>query len=309
MKKQFFIAINFIVAAFLLCSCTKEITEDMNKTNPFGFDVYLSSDNIKTDAPSANPWLVFPSVNDYKAAIDYLNQLEEVGDLSVFEEQLNYVSTRTYYSEAERDSLQVYDDVLATLLNPDGRIQISDYIMSIDMILGEMHVQNAADSTIDFVISTDNDFVDYIEGKITFEELNKPDVMPKSVKHDDYNVTRTFMFNGSTSVNVTMKAWATNAGILSSIKSQIYVDQIFVGDNAPYIYVETLSGGFYRFPNKKVSIATTTKSGKAKSYTITSYSGIQRFDIHNYRYNVKFKYGHSSSNIVETISISLPYYT
>lgn len=308
MKRKLFL-ISTITMCFFALSCTKDISENISNTNKFGFNVYLSEDNSKTNEFGMNSWLVFPSVNDYEEAVSYLNKLQEEDNLNSFEEQLNYISTRVYYSEIERDSLQIFDDVLATLLNPDGVIQICDYIIAIDMIHGELHVQNAADSTIDFITSTDNDFIDYIEGKITFEELNKPEIMQKSVKHDDYNVVRTFMFAGSTSVNVTMKAWATNAGILSSIKSQIYIDQIFLGNNAPYISVETLSGGFYRLPNKKVTIPVETKSGKTKSYTITSYSGFQRIDIHYYRYNVKFKYGNSSSSIVDIISISLPYYT
>lgn len=310
MKRKLFL-ISTIAMCFFALSCTKDISENIINTNKFGFNVYLSEDNSKTNEFGMNSWLVFPSVNDYEEAVSYLNKLQEEDNLNSFEKQLNYISTRVYYSEIERDSLQIFDDVLATLLNPDGVIQICDYIIAIDMIHGELHVQNAADSTIDFITSTDNDFIDYIEGKITFEELNKPGVMQKSVKHDDYNVTRTFMFAGSTSVNVTMKASASNAGIFSSIYSQIYVDKIFVGENAPHIYVEVMSGSYYVYKSSGtvMGIATETKSGKAKSYKISSYYGTRRFDIHNYRYNVKFKYGHSSSNIVETISITLPYYT
>lgn len=298
-----------MLSVLILMSCTKESITDNNTSNPYNFDVYLSNDDGLDTKESELPWLVFPTVQDYSDAVDFLiDQAKTENGLTMFEDSLGYKSTRSYYTEEERDSLNVIDDVLSTLLNPNGKIQISPYLIRIDMVQQMLHVQNLLDTSIHFDVSSDVDFIDFLNGDISMDDLIKQEPNTKSTKLDKYIISREFVFCGRTHVDVNIKASASNAGIFSSINSKISISQVFLGSNKPYLYISVMPGSYYIYKSSgtMISIPTVTKSGTSKSYTINSYQGTRRFNIHNYRYIVNFRYGDDVLNIEDYINVSLP---
>ncbi len=81
---------------------------------------------------NSSDWLFFNSCEDYERAIAFLNENE--GYIPLFEQELQFTSMRCALSEKQRESIGVEDDLLATLLNPDGFIRIGNFVFKIDIV-------------------------------------------------------------------------------------------------------------------------------------------------------------------------------
>ncbi len=81
---------------------------------------------------NSSDWLFFNSREDYERAIAFLNENE--GYIPLFEQELQFTSMRCALSEKQRESIGVEDDLLATLLNPDGFIRIGNFVFKIDIV-------------------------------------------------------------------------------------------------------------------------------------------------------------------------------
>ena len=67
--------------------------------------------------------------------------------LASFEESMSFTSMRTTYNEEELEEKGIDDELLATLLNPDGKIQIGDYVISVDVMADDVAVLSNIDGT------------------------------------------------------------------------------------------------------------------------------------------------------------------
>lgn len=295
-----------------MTSCSKiEDNEVQNSLNPFGFDVSLSNQPKTINDSNNNQWLIFPTVDDYKEAVDYLVTLCDVyRDPSFFENSLNYNSMRRHYNETDRKSMNVDDDVLSVLLNPEGKIQIENYILTIDMIEQNVFVQNVNDSTDFFNFSTNNSFIDYLEGTVSKEELKKDVPFTKSTRHDECEFS--FPLYESSGGTVTMEAYVSNSGIFSTMKAKISRSTIML-TGAPELFVQVKEGSYYiyRSTGTRINITPESEHGTDKSYTIRPVYTTKTFYISNYRFNVGFSYAPTDQLAHETIyrNVSLPFYT
>ncbi|MBO6025903.1 MAG: hypothetical protein J6P73_01510 [Bacteroidales bacterium] len=85
--------------------------------------------------------------------------------LSVFENQLSFNSMRVALSESEREAIDIEDDVLATLLNPNGAIQIDNYLFFIDVENDHALVYDLESESEDpLEFTTGVSFFDYLDG-------------------------------------------------------------------------------------------------------------------------------------------------
>lgn len=261
--------------------------------------------------PSGFPWLSFSSVENYEDAVGYLSKCESEIELDVFESRFGFTSARRYYAEEVRDAMGLTDDILATLLNPEGKIQICNYIIIINMLNETLYMYDTSNVTDTLVVSTDNDIIDYIAGNIPLDSLKAPAIPSKNlIKYDSYTNTIPYLFAGSTYINVRLKASVSNSGILSTIYCKISIDNIIVGSNRPYLYLSVGSDSYYKYKSTgtRMGIEQKTLDGKYKSRLIVSYCGFRRINIHDYKYNVTFDYGDNELQTVDDVTIGLPIY-
>ncbi len=108
-------------------------------------------------------WINFASVDSYTEAIDSLNSW---GDscFALFEENLNFYSMRRYLSEDVRETLGLDDDLLATILNPDGVVQIGDYIFKLDFTSEQVEVFNILSGSSEGFYNFDENVLDILYG-------------------------------------------------------------------------------------------------------------------------------------------------
>ena len=118
--------------------------------------------NIEKDISSSD-WLFFNSREDYESAIVLLNENER--NLSLFEQGLQFTSMRCALSEKQRESIGVEDDLLATLLNPDGFIRIGNFIFKIDIVNNSAIVWDVNNGNEKRVFSIDDNVLDILFNK------------------------------------------------------------------------------------------------------------------------------------------------
>ena len=129
MKKLFVLAVVVLCSTLFFNSCSKD-NDKVSLTKERNINVCVNF-NKEKNLNSSN-WLSFNSCEDYERAIAFLNEKE--GYLSLFEQDLHFSSMRCVLSESQREAIGVEDDILATLLNPDGFIQIDNFVFQIDIV-------------------------------------------------------------------------------------------------------------------------------------------------------------------------------
>lgn len=118
-------------------------------------------------------WLHFETVNSYSSILQLLQNLD---DNSLY----NYSFGNTYFSmlqvlgEDSMENIGIEDDLLAKILNPDGVIQIEDYVFKVDcpsetvnVYMIETNANNNDDSICSSLItsySIDDDIIDLLFG-------------------------------------------------------------------------------------------------------------------------------------------------
>ncbi len=83
--------------------------------------------------------LVFPDIGNYETAVEFLTSLESE-KIPYWEDNLSFVSMRKAFNSEKLAQLGFDDEVLATLVNPDGYIQIGDYLFNINMLNSKVEV-------------------------------------------------------------------------------------------------------------------------------------------------------------------------
>jgi len=122
MKKIFFLILFIINGVILLQSCKRQEEIEENQTNL----------NYKYRTYVRNNMLVFETKADFDYTIYQLYELDDKA-LFDFEDYLSFQSLRSVKSEEELSRLGIEDDLLATLLNPNGEIQINDKVYKLEI--------------------------------------------------------------------------------------------------------------------------------------------------------------------------------
>jgi len=121
MKKVF---LTLSLVFFVLISCKKESEEIINRaTNQLTFKVRVNNYSM----------LEFNSLRDFNEAIKYLNEGNNNKNIDALSTQLSFVSMKDFLSEEKREALGIEDDLLATVLSPNGTIQIGNYFYKVDI--------------------------------------------------------------------------------------------------------------------------------------------------------------------------------
>ena len=244
MKKIHFfpVLVMFVtVLSLIFVSCKKEeekqiVKADLDFKNFEGFNVKIQ-ENVDQTKSVGNDWLYFETRNDYETAVKVLSSSSDDTILPVFEKALSFRSMRTAFSESQREAIAVYDDVLATLLNPNGAIQIGQYLFQIDTEKEKAHIfdlSSEKNSKAPMEFSTDESFFDYLDGKVTEEhEINRDEDILKS----------THTWEGSTG-KVDCKVVYQRAVIYFSLLAKIKERTLIGNGGAVDIFLSTYPGTY-----------------------------------------------------------------
>lgn len=195
-----------------------------------------------------------------------LSSLEEE-ELISFNNEFDFSSMLNYYAEDFRDSIGVYDDLLAALLNPNGKIQIGDTLFCLDFIR-------------DTLIAINTRSLDTIRRISIFEEYWDED-LPTEVnpsKSESTDILKAIYTYECGMTKVKSKIAYQRAGIYYSLivkstdKSALYVI------NGALKEFDTSSGCYYRKKNHNsdTTIPRTHKSTRGNSISFRVGQGPKR---------------------------------
>lgn len=123
--KYLFLSILFI---FMIQGCNKQY-------DYFNLDKKISSKQIRAKL-SNKGFLKFTTYNDFESTITYLNSTNDDSKLVEINNLFpTFHSMKEIYTEKELSSKGIYDDLLASILNKNGEIQIGDYIYQVQIPL------------------------------------------------------------------------------------------------------------------------------------------------------------------------------
>ena len=309
MKHRIYFVTLMLTMICFITSCSKESDNTITTMrHAINFKVGLS--DAKGQSKGHNyPWLYFQNAENYCSAVENIVLLDErYNDIADFEDALSYQSMRNTLTEEQRDSLRVFDEVLAALLNPEGKIQIGEYLLTINLIEHNLYVEDLSGNVSPFYMSTEDNFLDYINGKISKEELENSlqGQSSKLTKEDELTCEEDLTYYPNT--KITMKLSASNAGIYSSIYSKISRTVVYF-NGAPELFLQVQSGSYYRIKstNQLVYMETKSNGGTSLFYRIRSYHSTTRFNIHDYSYTVYFSCEDQPYNPIQHTH-HIPYY-
>lgn len=255
---------------FILASCQKEsVTIDSIVSNP----LHKVSVN--------DGMLYFETEDDYQNTIDYLSDMDEEGFLN-WENEISFISMRSEFEEDELKKMGVVDNLLATLLNPEGVIRIGENIFKLDIPNETVYTVPASKYTKDFyteksvkTYSTEDDVLGILDG--TTNALEKGNFCPGNKQKIKY------WYPPSPHPKVKCKVVYQRAGIYYSLQAKIKKVNAWGGD--VQIGYSTQGSNFWR--NKKTSDTfSCSNQGFGHEYTCRPYSSTRRLKA--YRYSVYF---------------------
>ncbi|MBQ8703313.1 MAG: hypothetical protein IJ524_02930 [Bacteroidales bacterium] len=233
-----------------------------------------TSENVihKLDEKGELSWLVLTSVEQLDDVINFLDNADATDALVFFEKSQGYVSMRSFYGEDYLDSIGIIDDVLTTLLNPKGTIQIGSKIITLNLINEYAMVVDTSLLTDTSYISMDEDFNDFMDGIVKPEKIHKSaSSVTKGRKRLD-SFSCNMPFHSVVDYKIKCIAAVNNGWFRSSIKAKISRRSACGG--VPYLSV-TSDNGHYQLKKSSVSytINHEEKGGVKKSYVATGYKG------------------------------------
>lgn len=236
--------------------------------------------NVKIE----NDMLSFATRADYDAAIEYLGPLHSE-DFAKWEESLGFNSMRMAHSEDELNEIGIYDPMLATLINPDGMIEIA----------GNIFVLSTKDETVKVISS------DQFSGKSSFANKstqtfsvfdNVLDILEGNDVKLDFTTLRRYCRKSKWSVDTSLsgqtlngKVYYQNSGFLHTLgagwKKQSSGGTI-------QLSIETTNGVRNFWQNKKHTgeIPDWGRYGNNRDYDYRPYRASRR--LKNYYLSMKF---------------------
>lgn len=229
-----------ILFCLIIVSCSKK--EDISK--PTFQNKIITVSNSEGNGMN---WLVFNSIDDYIFTINELNKGND-SVLSAFENSFSFVSMRNYYSDEEREHLGVWDDILCTVLNPEGKIQINNYIFELDLVKDSVYAYNISNDKL-YTFSVDEDVLDVVFGQNNgFDLVETENELCASNRNDFYDYQYVFehpdLFGRELTVKCKMKY--QRAGIYFSLIMSIKRSGVYLF-SAPFdIGVRSISGYYVK---------------------------------------------------------------
>ncbi len=287
MKKSVFI-LSFIL---LLTSCDNEnLILEKSIFNETNFDVSVE-----------NNTLVFPKLEDYENAIEYLSEMDEV-ELLTWGEMLGFNSL--LYNVDYCDNKYVQDELLGALLNENYEIIIGENKFILDL---ENEIVNViSNSKLKFkkekshkTYSTESNVIDIIFYGVEEDEsgIIAVEKLKKSKKGPYYWQTS----GGKLKYKVVYQT----AGIYFSLQAKIK-HTTKIGCNGWVDYGLELEGdnNYYKPRNKsKKKISHYYSYGNCSSYNYRPYSSTRR--LTEYNYNVYFFYNDNNTGDYKSTVVGL----
>lgn len=159
-----------VAVVFVACKKDKDTQQNVQNAeqssfvNFKGFNVKVQENDGKLGLRGGN-WLYFQTREDYENAIEVLATSPNDEILPVFEKAVSFNSMRVVMSKEEREEIEIEDDVLATILNSNGVIQIGNYLFQIDVYNDVALVYDLTKDAKPAKYSTMDDFFSIIDGK------------------------------------------------------------------------------------------------------------------------------------------------
>lgn len=260
-----------IFSSNLFTGCNKEAFVSEDEIQPI-----MSFENIKVKVLEDR--LYFENRADYAFAIEKLSNFEE-GSFDLFEKSIGFQSMRSLLNQKEREAINIEDELLATLLNPQGIIQIAENIFEIDALNETVTVYPASETREkkngSQIFSTNDDVFDRLDGIETlFTKSSCPSYKEK--------IENWAVWGG----NVECKVVYQKAGIYFSLQSKIKKN--FWGGSA-YIELSCPSGSSYtqnRRGASQLSIPDNSQGGWDRVYNYRPYSSMR--GLRQYYFSVTF---------------------
>lgn len=249
------------------------IMDNQNMTNE-------KSINVKVD----NNMLHFDTRNDYEKAVEQLSSIGD-GKLESWENELSFKSMRAQVDSETREENGIVDDVLATLLNPEGKISIDNNIFTIDVLNESVLVTNKDTNsnkkslTKDRTFDIDDNVLDILEGKETESNLKfwrRKKRWCRSSKKGAY-----YWENNGTRIK--HKIVFQRAGIYNSLQAKI--KKVNTWGGPINISLTTKGTNFWR-NRRSTRYFNDSVGGSRRVYNIRPYSSTRR--LKDYRFNVEF---------------------
>ncbi|MFP5471944.1 MAG: hypothetical protein ACLGGV_10155, partial [Bacteroidia bacterium] len=237
--------------------------------------------------------LVFSSRASYEKTIEQLSPLEE-SELIAWEDNLSFTSMRKEMTEEERENIGIEDELLATLINKHGEIQIGKYIYKIDIpnekvyAVRENQVENPGNAFENNaavkIYSIHDNVLDFVEGDRT-PQAKGCDGCP-----DNKFVDKDVQTKGGASVNVKYKVVYQKAGVYYSLQAKIKREVcngcIYIGLQWPgKTYSYTKCG------SSSSEITGFNQGGTGREYSKRPYSGSSRLKQYNWKVRFSIRDG------------------
>ncbi|UII81112.1 hypothetical protein [Flagellimonas sp. CMM7] len=259
--------------------CSKSDTETLEKNQDTTFNVQFDFQvEVKNDM------LSFPTREDYDLALDYLGPMNSQ-EFEVWENKLGFKSMRSVLPLVERESIGIFDDLLATLLNKEGVIEISGNVLKLNSTQETVSVIDSKeyDKSLGFknknskIFSTDDNVLDILEG------IEKQPLALKS----RYCPKRKLSWHPNS--NVASKVVYQKAGFLNSLVASIQnVNGAFESEKETFgLSLITVGNNFWRNKKRNGTFSKPTSSATSSRKSYRPYYSSRR--LTSYRFSVEFK--------------------
>lgn len=297
MRKTYLITFLSILMTF---GCTKD---DSSSSKSSQKNLPFSSFGFKVEVK--NDMLSFPTREDYDSALEFLGP-KDSEEFEAWEKEIGFHSMRSLLNVKELESRGIQDDLLATLLNSDGMIEINQNIFQIDIpnelvsvlsaedFIGKSSFKGLTEKTKTFSIN--DNVLDILEGK---DETNG------FAQRSSYCSANKADWDDSTGY-LSAKVVYQKAGILNSLQSKIQQSSVNIFN------LGLRTNGTNNFWVNKTSSGTIgpyeTAFFLAETKSYRPYYSSRR--LKDYRFSIEFfaqdKYYQGTSNgmITKTLTIT-----
>lgn len=267
-----------------------------------------NNDDVTTNEPKIAPTestincrvtdgiLVFNDVKDYDKAITYL---ASIGDenLNVWESSMNFKSFRAV--NEIQDSAFICDAILGSLVNPEGKVVIGNYLFKLNSTNRNIEVSSYTSqlksAKLLEVSEPDINLIqkyffseNYTQESITCDASNLKGFIGNDKDGASY-------FLGTTGSDIKSKVVYQAAGVYYSLQAKIKYENHVGCSGWVKIGLQVQPGCKYskKWSSKNHGIGEENQEGNCHDYNYRPYSGMIALD--KYRYSVKFYFRDDNS--------------
>ncbi len=257
-------------------------------------------------------WLHFATVNSYSSTLQLLQTLDDTS-------LVNYSFGNTYFSmlqvlgEDNMENIGIEDDLLAKILNPDGVIQIEDYVFKVDcpneavyVYMIETNVNNNDSISVSFITtySIDDDVIDLLFGVSDGNNNSSVDSASFTQKGINECTSNIAIYTSPIShYQVKCKLLYQRAGIYHSLLAKI--KKAAISWPAVDIYYNAQSGTYKKNGAGTSYISAHSDGGNCNKYKYRPYSGMKKLTKYNWSSYFYIENSEQGSGTTETYNLHI----